>query len=208
MSDEGTQPNYRFARAVSTVAPKPGHDLATASFQLGDESFVLHVVEGPAADSVGFIGVATNFDRSRVLRFALHGSLIERVDDLPRASHFPTATYRFRPGRRAQASDLVDLVVERAIAVFSNLRAANGIDPEAAMVAYELAGGERVSVAITGYQRGWYWDLLIIAVAFAIAVLLAPREEGVPIEVAIEQEAGGSLFEVSGSLRFRESLTG
>ena len=205
MTDEGTSPNHRFARAVSAVAPKPGHDLATASFQLGDESFVLHVVEGPHANSVGFLGLATNFERTRVLRFALHGSLIERLDDLPRASQFPAATHRFSPAGRAQASDLV---VERAITVFSNLRAANGVDPEAAMVAYELVGGERVSVAITGYQRGWYWDLLIVALAFVIAVLVAPREEGDGVEVTVEQEAGGSLFQVSGSLMFRESLRG
>jgi hypothetical protein len=204
MTDEGTPPTYRFARAVSTVAPKPGHDLATASFQLGDESFVLHVVEGPSADSVGFIGVATTFERTRLLRFALRGSLIERLDDLPRASAFPAVTHRFSPSGRTQASDLV---VERVITVFSNLRAANGVDPEAALVAYELAGGERVSVAITGYQRGWYWDLLIIAVAFAIVVLVAPREEGDAVEVTVEQEAGGSLFQVSGSLGFRSSLS-
>jgi len=205
MTDEGTQLNYRFARAVSAVAPKPGHDLATASFQLGDESFVLHVVEGPHANSVGFLGLATNFERTRVLRFALHGSLIERLDDLPRASLHPVVTHRFTPRGRTQASDLV---VERVATVFSNLRAANGVDPEAALVAYQLAGGERVSVAITGYQRGWYWDLLITAVAFAILVLLAPREEGEAIEVGVEQEAGGSLFQVAGSLRFRESLSG
>ena len=205
MTDDATPPNHRFARAVSAVAPKPGHDLATASFQLRDESFVLHVVEGPAADSVGFLGIATNFDRTRLLRFALHGSLIERLDDLPRASQHPTVTHRFSPGGRSQASDMV---VERATTVFSNLRAANGVDPEAAMVAYELAGGERVAVAITGYQRGWYWDLLIIAVAFAILVLLVPRAEREAIEVTVEQQAGASLFQISGSLGFRESLSG
>lgn len=205
MTDDVTSPTHRFARAVSAVAPKPGHDLATASFQLGDESFVLHVVEGPAADSIGFLGIATNFERTRLLRFALHGSLIERLDDLPRASQHPAVTHRFSPRGRTQASDIV---VERVTTVFSNLRAANGVDPEAAMVAYDLGGGERVSVAITGYQRGWYWDVLIIAVAFAIVLLVAPREEGDPIEVTVEQEAGASRFQVSGSLRFRESLSG
>lgn len=205
MTDDVTTPNHRFARAVAAVAPKPGHDLATASFQLGDESFVLHVVEGPAADAVGFLGIATNFERTRLLRFALHGSLIERLDDLPRASQQPSVTHRFRPGGRTQAADLV---VERVTTVFSNLRAANGVDPEAAMVAYELAGGERVSVAITGYQRGWYWDLLIIVVAFAIAVLVSPRPAGDTMEVTVEQEAPGSLVQVSGSLGFRESLSG
>jgi hypothetical protein len=205
MTDDVTPPNHRFARAVSAIAPKPGHDLATASFQLRDESFVLHVVEGPDADSVGFLGLATNFERTRALRFGLHGSLIEHLDDLPRASQHPMATYRFGTRGRSQASDLV---VERVTAVFSNLRAANGVDPEAAMVAYELAGGERVPVAITGYQRGWYWDLLIISVAFAIVVLVAAREEGGAIEVTVEQEAGGAVFQVSGSIEFRESLRG
>ena len=65
-----------------------------------------------------------------------------------------------------------------------------------------------MSVAITGYQRGWYWDLLIVAVAFVIALFVAPREEGDGVDVTIEQEAGGSLFQVSGSLGFRESLRG
>jgi hypothetical protein len=140
-----------------------------------------------------------------MLRFALHGSLIERLDDLPRASQHAAATHRLSAVGRTQASDLV---VERVSTVFSNLRAANGVDPEAAMVAYELAGGERVSVAITGYQRGWYWDVLIIAVAFVIALLVAPRAEGDSVEVTVEQEAGGSRFQVTGSLGFRESLSG
>jgi hypothetical protein len=99
-------------------------------------------------------------------------------------------------------------VVEQATTVFSNLRAANGVDPEAAMVAYDLVGGDRVSVAITGYQRGWYWDLLIVVVGIAIAVLIAPRAAGDAIEVTIEQEAGGSVFQVSGAVGFRESLSG
>jgi hypothetical protein len=205
MTDDETRPNHRFAREVSAVAPKPGHDLATASFQLGDETYALHVVEGPAADAVGFLGIATNFERSRVLRFALHGSLVERLDDLPRVQYQPTVTHRILPFGDTLPSDAV---VERATTVFSSLRAANGVDPEAAIVGYELVGGERVSATITGYQRGWYWDLVVVVVALAIAALRTGRRAGEAIEVTVEQELGGSLFQVSGAVSLRESLSG
>jgi len=206
MTDEQAPSPHRFAREVSAVAPKPGHDLATASFQLDGETYVLHVVEGPAADTVGFLGIATNFERTRLVRFALHGSLVERLDDLPRVQqHQSTVSHRVRPSGNTQQADTV---VERATTVFSSLRAANGIDPEAAIVAYDLLGGERVSATITGYRRGWYWDLVVIVVALAIAILRAGRRPGEPIEVAVEQEAAGSLFEVAGAVSFRESLSG
>lgn len=205
MTVDETPPNHRFAREVSAVAPKPGHDLATASFQIGEETFTLHVVEGPAADAVGFLGIATNFERTRVLRFALAGPLVERLDDLPRVQHQSMVTHRIRPiGDTLPA----DAVVERATTVFSSLRAANGVDPEAAIVAYDLFGGERMSATITGYHRGWYWDLVIIAVALAIAAIRAGRRAGEAIEVTVEQELGGSLFEVSGAVSFRDSLRG
>jgi hypothetical protein len=202
MTEEPASSQYRFAREVSAAAPKPGHDLATASFQIGDDTYVLHVVEGPAADTVGFLGYATDFARSRIVRFALHGSLIERLDDLPRTHLLTTVTHRLSPvGDR-------DVVVERATTVFSNLRAANGVDPESAIVAYDLIGGERVIVTITGYHRGWYWELVINVIALAIVALLAGRTAGETIEATIEQDAGGSVYRVSGAATFRESLSG
>jgi hypothetical protein len=206
MTDDQASSPHRFAREVSALAPKPGHDLATASFQLGDESFVLHVVEGPEGDAVGFLGFATDFRRARLVRFGLHGSLVERLDDLPRVQqHESTVAHRIRlPGDSQPAY----AVFERATTVFSSLRAANGVDPEAAIVRYDLPDGEHVSATITGYHRGWYWDLVVVVVALAIAVLRAGRRDDEEIEVTVEQEAGASTFEVSGAVRFRESLSG
>jgi hypothetical protein len=206
MTDDQSSSPHRFAREVSALAPKPGHDLATASFRLGDETYVLHVVEGPDADAVGFLGFTTDFRRARVVRFALHGSLVERLDDLPRVQQYASrVTHGIRlTGDRQPSFPLF----ERATTVFSNLRAANGIDPEAAIVRYDLPGGEHVSATITGYHRGWYWDLVVVVVALAIAVLRAGRSDDDEIDVTVEQEAGGSTFEVSGAARFRESLTG
>lgn len=207
MTDDQASPHHRFAREVSAGAPKPGHDLATAAFHLGDETYLLHVVEGPLADTVGFLGMATNFDRTRLVRFALHGPLVERLDDLPRSHTQPTVTHRVRPFEerltQAQAS-----AVERATTVFSTMRAANGVDPEAAVVAYDLVGGERVVATITGYHRGWYWDLVIVLVGLAIAILRAGRRAGEVVELTVEQELAGSVHEVSGGVAVRESLSG
>lgn len=205
MTEDREPPHYRFAREVSAAAPKPGHDLATASFQLGDETYVLHVVEGPRADTVGFLGFATDFDRTRLVRFALHGTLVERLDDLPRAHHQPALRHLIRPLDENVPSGA--FVFERATTVFSGLRAANGVDPEAAIVAYDLVGGGRATATITGYQRGWYWELVIVVVGLAIAAIAAGRTAGEPIQVTVEQEAGGSLFQVSGAVAYRESLS-
>jgi hypothetical protein len=48
----------------------------------------------------------------------------------------------------------------------------------------------------------------VIVVALAIAFLRAGRRPGEAIEVAVEQEAAGSLFQVSGAVALRESLSG
>jgi hypothetical protein len=207
MTDEDAPSPNRFAREVSAVAPKVGNDLATVSFELRGETYVLHVVEGPGADTVGFLGFATDFARTRMLRFALHGSLIERLNDLPRLPDQRSIVHRYRPIGDTQP---VEAVVERSTAVFSTVRAANGVDPDAAAVAYDLVGGERVSVAITAYHRGWYWDLLLNVVALLIWALRQIRRGGEAIELSVEQEVGqaGSLFHVSGTVAFRESLSG
>jgi|SRR5690242_15178147 hypothetical protein len=207
--DEQASSHYRFAREVSAAAPKPGHDLATASFQLDGDAYVLHVVEGPSADTVGFLGISTNFERTRQVRFALHGSLIERLDDLPRSHTQPLVTHRVLPTEEREAqAQAYSPVVEQATTVFGSLRAANGVDPESALVAYDLPGGRRVVAAITGYHRGWYWDLVIVVVGLAIALLVAGRRTGEPVQVTVEQELAGSVHEVSGSVGVRESLSG
>jgi len=204
--DEQASSHYRFAREVSAAAPKPGHDLATASFQLDGDAYVLHVVEGPRADTVGFLGISTNFERTRQVRFALHGSLVERLDDLPRAHTQPQVTHRVRPPEEREAQAWSP-VVEQSTTVFGSLRAANGIDPESAIVAYDLPG-ERVVATITGYHRGWYWDLVIVVVGLAIAFLRAGRRVGEPVQVTVEQELAGAVHEVSGAVAVRESLSG
>lgn len=205
MADEPAS-MHRFAREVSAAAPKPGHDLATTSFQLEGETYVLHVVEGPRADTVGFLGFATNFDRTRLVRFALRGPLVERLDDLPRVQQQSSVSHRMGPVRQAPSQEAMP--VERATTVFSSMRGPNGIDPESAIVAYDLVGGERVVATITGYRRGWYWDLVIVVIGLAIAIIVSGRSTGEAVEVAVEQELGGARFQVAGSVSLGESLSG
>src|SRR5262249_54011889 len=145
--------------------------------------------------------------RTRMLRFSVHGPLIERLNDLPRQPYQPVLTHRFRPIGDGPASDVV---IAAATAVFSNVRAADRMDPDSAAVAYDLFDGERVTAAITGYQRGWYWELLVVSVGLAIWVNSALPGDGQAIELTVEQQAGGadSLFEVSGAVAYRASLSG
>jgi len=154
MSGDQHAPQYRYEHAVRATAPKPGHLLATGSFQLDDRSVILSVIEGPENDALGFSGMATNFEHTRLLRFGLRGPLVERICELPRWPYEHGLRQVFSDPRGQGPSPIG---VDGAQVVFSTLRAANRPDPDSGAVAYMLPDGQQVRAAITGYQRGWYW---------------------------------------------------
>src|SRR2546428_9119163 len=130
MADNET-PRLRFARDVAASAPKPGFHLATISVDLAGESVILWVIEGPHNDSVGMLGMRTDFERTRLLRFSVRGSLFEGLNGmypLPSDRGFLVNFY----GR--QGAEPSPIGVERADVVFSSLRAYDRPDPDSAAI--------------------------------------------------------------------------
>jgi len=197
-------PQYRYEHAVRATAPKPGHLLATGSFQLDDRSVILSVIEGPENDALGFSGMATNFEHTRLLRFGLRGPLVERLCELPRWPYEHGLRQVFSDPRGQGPSPIG---VDGAQVVFSTLRAANRPDPDSGAVAYMLPDGQQVRAAITGYQRDWAHASVGIAVA--IWALKTNPAGGQQVTLAVEQDAGmDGRFEVSGAIAFRDSIVG
>ena len=204
MVDEASRSQYRFERDVRERAPKPGHHLATASYVLGGESVVLWVVEGPENDAMGFIGMATDFTRTRLLRFSLRGSLIEQLNGLPSSPCDRRLTYRFSNDWPSKSPSIV---VKDAISVFSSVRAPGRAEPDGAAVAYSLETGDQVVAAITGYQRGWYWQVVVVSVGLSLWVMRDNPAEGAMVVVTCQQDAGRpeGVYEVSGAVTYRAS---
>jgi hypothetical protein len=204
MPDDQHTPQYRFERAVHATAPKPGHHLATAAFQLDDRSVILSVIEGPENDALGFSGMATDFDRTRLLRFGIRGPLLERLCELP---HSPAEQTQRQVFRHPKGEDPSPIGVDGARVVFSSLRAANRADADSAAVAYMLPDGGQVRAALTGYQRGWYWGHVTVGIAVAIWVLRADPVDGQHVTLSVEQVASNDgRFEVSGAIAYRDSI--
>lgn len=205
MADVQNPSPFRFARQVAPSAPKPGHHLATASFQMDKELFILWVIEGPPNDAFGFLGMASSFEATRKLRFAIRGPLIERLNDLPQPPFERGLVYRFSP---TAGGEQERIVLQQATTVFSGLRAENRADPDSAAVAYDLFGGVRVLAAITGFQRGWYWQVLTPAVGLAIWALRTNPADGQAIELSVQQDSDGvgGRVAVTGTVTFRDSI--
>jgi hypothetical protein len=211
MAGEQEDTEYRFTRDVRQVAPRVGHHLGTGVFQLGNEEVIVWLVEGPQNDSVGVIGMATDFERTRLMSFAFHGPLFEQLNQLPPAPYDRGLRLRFR-GLGDQPSPVL---VERADVVFSNLRAAGNPDPDSAAIAYRLRGDQgaaRVLVALTGYQRGWLIFAAIVALALVVWVERSRPSsvEGREVALAVEEEreGPGGRFRVEGTIAQRASLMG
>jgi hypothetical protein len=214
---ENETPRLRFARDVAAGAPKPGFHLATMCLDLKGESVILWVIEGPDNDSVGMLGMRTDFERTRLLRFSVRGSLFEALNGMYPLPSDRGLVMNFFGDDDSQPSPLG---VDRADIVFSSLRAYERQDPDSAAVRYSLsgqtaaesagggtAGGERedgrVVAAITGYQRGWAYHPIITAGACALWVLDRRPEEGTSLDVTVQLDFGtepGRFFEVSGDL--------
>ena len=203
MPDNQPTSQHRFERSVVATAPKPGHQLAQAAFQLADQSVILSVIEGPGNDALGFSGMATNFERTRLLRFGVRGSLWERVCELPRSPQEPSVHQVFRHPRGEDSSPIG---VAEARMVFSSLRAAGRPDADSAAVSYLLTDGQAVRPAVTGYQRGWYWEHVTVGIATAIWVLRADPVEGQQVTLTVEHVVGGERFEVTGAITYRDSI--
>jgi hypothetical protein len=206
MADVPNPTPHRFARQVAPTAPKPGHHLATLSFGLGNENTILWLIEGPGNDAFSFLGMATDFERTRILRFSVQGSLIERINDLPRSPYDRTLIYRFRPESDEDASRLR---LQSATVVFSGMRSANGVDPDSAALAFDLGGDQRVLASVTGYQRGWYWQTVVVAVSMGVWAVRVGPTDGESLRLEVEQDSGpGQRFAVLGGVTYSESIMG
>lgn len=210
MSDTN-QSEYRFAQDVALTAPKPGFHLATISFQVRDEVTILWVIEGPQNDEIGMVGNRTNFERTYLLRFSLKGSLIETVNGMYPLPYQRTMVFNFyRPDGKGASP----IGVGKATTVFSSLRAAGRPDPDSAAVTYsQLSGGpldyapqDQVMAAITGYQRGWAHDQVVVAGACALYVISTPDAIGRDVTLTLEQDTGGLPAVITGNVGFRDTI--
>jgi len=209
MSDTN-QSEYRFAQDVALTAPKPGFHLATISFQVRDEVTILWVIEGPRNDEIGIVGNRTNFERTYVLRFSLRGSLIETVNGMYPLPYQRTMVFNFYQPDGQRPSPIG---VDTATTVFSSLRAAGRPDPDSAAVTYSLSGRplayahqNQVMAAITGYQRGWAHDQVVVAGACALYVISTPDAIGSAVTLTLEQVTGGLPAVITGNVGFGDSI--
>jgi len=209
MSDTN-QTEYRFAQDVALTAPKPGFHLATISFQVKNEVTILWVIEGPQNDAIGMVGNRTDFERTHLLRFSLKGSLIETVNGMYPLPYQRTMVFNFYQSDGQRPSPIG---VERATTVFSSLRAAGRPDPDSAAVTYSLSDGpleyaeqDQVMAAITGYQRGWAHDQVVVAGACALYVISTPGAIGSDVGLTLEQDTGGLPALITGNVGFRDTI--
>jgi hypothetical protein len=200
---------HRFAQDVSTTAPKPGFQLATIAFQRGTESHIMSVIEGPANDMIGIVGLRTDFERTRQVRLSLQGSLFEVANDLNPQTYDRPLVLNFYGPRRPEASGIG---VDSAVTVFSSQKAYQRADPESAAVRYALSGGQQhVNASITGYQRGWAYAQVIVAGACLLWGLDRLFEDGQMLLLTVERDAGqgpGQFSEATGGVTFRNTVIG
>jgi hypothetical protein len=208
--DEQNASEPRFARYVSPTAPKSGHHLATVSFERKGEMTICWVIEGSQNDEVSAMGMATNFVDTRLWSFSFNGSLIERLNHVFLSPYAHGMKLRFTNRENGPSP----LPVQEATAEFSHVRAANRVNPDSAVVAYQLGNAEdkeKVLAAVTGYQRGWFFLILIVIGGLLISREVDPRRvEGQPIPVDVEVVHGGegAPIRVEGTVAFRASIIG
>lgn len=187
MSDSA---EYRHARDVNALAPKPGHHLATVSFRKGNEAFLLWVIEGPENDTLSFRGMASDFEQTRFFRFRLSGLGIEALGDLPYSPH----DHRHEMVLEREGKEI------RLTVLFSPMRGPGGTDPDAALMRVEC-GDEPVVVSITELRRAWMPSLLSAGVGAVIPHLTEGAEasgylrvhvpaHGVTVEGPVTAEGG------------------
>jgi hypothetical protein len=158
-----TQGPFRFSRDVDQIAPKPGHHLGTASFQLGDETHLLWIIEGPENDALCFKGMATDFNGSRVYKFKLRGSMLEAAGDLPYSPYDRQLKFQFRMSG-------APINLKEGTVIFTGVRAPNGLDPDGALMLFTTTKkGDTIRVALTDLRRGWHPVVVIVGIGLALA---------------------------------------
>jgi hypothetical protein len=199
MHQQPERPRFRFARDVGLYAPKRGQHLVTASFQVGDEACVAYGMEGPWTNTVSFRGMATNFERTRLWRRRLTGSIIEQLKEIHHTPQAPQLVARLE----ALDSNISPLDVREVKVLFSSVRAPNEIDADAAIVRFEMMNGEKTSAWLTNHSRGWLWSLVLIVVTFLLRFSVDAPEEGTALNRAVEFDVPGGFtpLRISGLLQ-------
>ncbi|MCA1705260.1 MAG: hypothetical protein LC808_19185 [Actinobacteria bacterium] len=168
------------------------------------------MIEGPQNDAISIMGMASNFERVRLLSFGFSGTLFEQLNQTA-ASPYSRALKYFFTGPGGGPSPIP---VQEATAVFSELRAIDRADPDSAVVAYRLGdaySNSPVLTAHTGYQRGWFFAPIIVAVGLSICVQLDQTlTEGRAVDLNVEVDRGGlvGLIDIQGTVITRNSLIG
>ncbi|MEM6794408.1 MAG: hypothetical protein AAF725_10520 [Acidobacteriota bacterium] len=155
--------HHRHARDTSTMAPKPGHHLGTASFTVGDQSVILWLIEGPENDTISVNAMLSDFDLTRYLRFRIEGTAIEALNDLP----FSPAQPRLE--LELEVLGTSDLQPTSALILFSTMRAPNGRDPDAAIARFHTESRGDLVLFITELRRGWEPVMTVISSFLALA---------------------------------------
>lgn len=157
---------YRFHRDVDRVAPKPGHELATLTFERDGRHFVLWMIEGPENDTLTFRMMETDFETTRYSRFKVAGTAIEVLSDLPYSAQQHRVDYEIEHQGGS------GMAMEKARVVYSTVRAPNGEDPDVAVMRVSGADGDCV-VTITNLRRAWAPVLTVNASCMALAATAA-----------------------------------
>lgn len=213
MNQQAESREFRFARDVSAYAPKPGHHLVTASFQLGDEACLLYAIEGPANNSMSFRGMAMSSRGIRLFRYSVHGSLVDQLKEIHHVPQGLELVVRFPTvgdGERSRFD------VSEALIAFSSVQAPNRVDADAAIASVKIHGqagpsGEPPAplyVWFTNHSRGWIWGLVIILCLISIQFVAEVPEEGAVLDRAVEVDVPGGFapFRINGQLQFQSTI--
>jgi hypothetical protein len=162
---------HRFARDVSALAPKPGHLLGTVGFSYRGTSYSLAIIEGAPNDTASIIGISTDFTSLTSVRFGLEGDIMGKLHDLPSDPRALGMTLEFSGAYSPFGDDYAQVAfpIQSAKVVFTRIRAANGIDPDGAIVRLKLTSNEEIIADLAGFKRGWEIGCWIVIVVIAVA---------------------------------------
>ncbi len=220
MDQQPESQEFRFARAVSPTASKPGHHLATACFELGNEACTAYIIEAYRNDMVSLRGMATNFKRTRLFSHSVRGPLIERLKEIHDTPQEPELTIRLEMLEGGASPSQFD--VQEARVIFSGVRGPNGIDADAAIAQLKMRGdrpqgdgppeeGPWVCAWLTNLRRGWICALVVAVFVTSLRFILEPdAADGTVLNRGVEivLSPGSRPFRVDGLLQLGSSITG
>jgi len=168
---ESRYPQFRFARELDCLAPKPGRDLGTLTFfnNNNQESLLLRVIEGATRDAMSFRGVATNFNRTRILNFHLRGNFTDLLVDLPYSPYDNEVEIDYENFSIDPPCDKTDFFITNAKVIYTRVASERGQDPDGALIKMTPEAGENITAYISGIKRGWC-PILTVAVAPAVTI--------------------------------------